>query len=121
MRGLHPFPAYLNCLTVFNREDLHAYLEAMLRMRFNMLAVHVYSMASQWTEPLLSFEYGGTGHLGFVDSSATHRWGDLPQRTSRYGMGSADFFDGEVFGSEASSASSRICIAHSRKTSSSRP
>jgi hypothetical protein len=34
-RGLVPWPNFLNCVTVYNREDWRAYLEAMLRMRFN--------------------------------------------------------------------------------------
>ncbi len=101
VRGLVPWPDFLNCITVFNREELHAYLEAMLRMRFNTLGIHVYSGANQWTESFLSFEYAGAGHLAFTDTSATHRWGYLPERTSRYGMGAADFYAGEVFGSEA--------------------
>jgi len=101
VRGLVPWPDFLNCITAFKREDLRAYLEAMLRMRFNTLGIHVYSGINQWTEPFLSFEYAGAGHLAFIDTTATHRWGYLPQRTSRYGMGSADFYDGEVFGSEA--------------------
>jgi len=101
VRGLVPWPDFLNCVTVFNREDFRAYLEAMLRMRFNTLGIHVYSGSNQWAESFLSFEYAGAGHLAFTDTSATHRWGYLPERTSRYGMGGADFYDGEVFGSEA--------------------
>ncbi len=101
VRGLVPWPDFLNCITVFNREDYRAYLEAMVRMRFNTLGIHVYSGLNQWAESFLSFEYAGAGHLAFTDTTATHRWGYLPQRTSRYGMGSADFYDDEVFGSDA--------------------
>ena len=100
-RGLVPWPDFLNCVTVYNREDWRAYLEAMVRMRFNTLGVHCYSTLNQWTEPFLSFEYAGAGHLSFLDTSATNRWGYLPERTSRYGMGGADFFDGEIFGADA--------------------
>ncbi len=99
-RGLLPWPDFLNCITVFNREEHRAYLEAMLRMRFNTLGIHVYSGAEQWTESFLSFEYAGAGHLSFTDTSATNRWGYLPERTSRYGMGAPDLFADEVFGSE---------------------
>jgi hypothetical protein len=101
VRGLVPWPDFLNCVTVYNREDWRAYLEAMLRMRFNTLGIHVYSTANQWAESFLSFEYAGAGYLAFTDTSATNRWGYLPERTSRYGMGGADFYDSEVFGSEA--------------------
>ncbi len=101
VRGLVPWPDFLNCVTVYNREDWRAYLEAMVRMRFNTLGVHVYSGANQWTESFLSFEYAGAGHLAYTDTSATNRWGYLPERTSRYGMGGAYFFADEVFGSEA--------------------
>ncbi len=100
-RGLLPWPDFLNCISVFNIEEHRTYLEAMLRMRFNTLGIHVYSGAGQWTESFLSFEYAGAGHLAFTDTSATNRWGYLPERTSRYGMGAADFFASEVFGSEA--------------------
>jgi hypothetical protein len=101
VRGLVPWPDFLNCVTVYNREDWRAYLEAMVRMRFNTLGVHVYSSANQWTESFLSFEYAGAGHLAYTDTTATNRWGYLPERTSRYGMGAPEFFAGEVFGSEA--------------------
>jgi hypothetical protein len=100
-RGLVPWPDFLNCVTVYNREDWRAYLEAMVRMRFNTLGVHVYSGDNQWAESFLSFEYAGAGHLAYTDTTATNRWGYLPERTSRFGMGSDDFFAKEVFGSEA--------------------
>jgi hypothetical protein len=96
-----PWPDFLNCVTVYNREDWRAYLEAMVRMRFNTLGVHVYSGANQWAESFLSFEYAGAGHLAYTDTTATNRWGYLPERTSRYGMGAPDFFVDEVFGAEA--------------------
>ncbi len=101
VRGLVPWPDFLNCITVFNPEDHRAYLEAMLRMRFNMFGVHVYSGPDQWAEPFLSFEYGGTGHLAYTDSTASNRWGYLPQKTSRFGMGAAQFYGSKVFGSDA--------------------
>jgi hypothetical protein len=99
-RGLVPWPDFLNCVTVYNREDWRAYLEAMVRMRFNTLGVHVYSAQDQWTESFLSFEYAGAGHIAYTDTTATNRWGYLPQRTSRYGMGAPDLFADEVFGAE---------------------
>jgi len=99
-RGLLPWPDFLNCITVYNREEHRAYLEAMLRMRFNTLGIHVYSGAKQWTESFLSFEYAGVGHLCYTDTTATNRWGYIPERTSNYGMGAPDYFAGEVFGSE---------------------
>lgn len=99
-RGLLPWPDFLNCITVYNREEHRAYLEAMLRMRFNTLGIHVYSGAEQWTESFLSFEYAGAGHLSCTDTTATNRWGYIPERTSNYGMGAPDYFAGDVFGSE---------------------
>ena len=100
-RGLLPWPDFLNCITMYNREDFRAYLEAMLRMRFNTLGIHVYGQTDKWVEPFLSFEYGGVGHAAFADTTATDRWGYLPQRTSRYSMSAAQYFDDEVFGSDA--------------------
>jgi len=100
-RGLLPWPDFLNCISVYNREDFRAYLEAMLRMRFNTLGIHVYGQRDKWVESFLSFEYGGVGHAAFTDTTATDRWGYLPQRTSRYGMSAAQYFDDEVFGTDA--------------------
>jgi hypothetical protein len=101
VRGLLPWPDFLNCITVYNEEDFRAYFESMLRMRFNTFGMHVYTGASQWAEPYLSFEHGGVGHVAFLDTTATHRWGYLPERTSRFTMGAADLYSGEVFGSDA--------------------
>jgi hypothetical protein len=101
VRGLLPWPDFLNCISVYNEEDFRAYFEAMPRMRFNTFGMHVYTGPEQWAESYLSFEFGGVGHLGFLDNSASHRWGYLPQRTSRFSMGGAQFYDSEVFGSDA--------------------
>jgi hypothetical protein len=100
-RGLLPWPDFLNCITVYNREEYRAYLEAMVRMRFNTLGIHAYSGANQWVESFLSFEYAGVGHLAYTDTTATNRWGYIPEKTSSYGMGAPDYFAGDVFGSEA--------------------
>jgi hypothetical protein len=100
-RGLLPWPDFLNCITVFNEEDFRAYFENMLRMRFNMFGMHIYTGEKQWAESYLSLEFAGAGHAAFLDNSASWRWGYLPERTSRYGMGASQFYDGEVFGSDA--------------------
>ena len=119
VRGLLPWPDFLNCITVYNEEDFRAYFEAMLRMRFNTFGMHVYTGAKQWTESYLPLEFAGAGQISFLDTSATHRWGYLPQRTSKFTMGGAQFYDGEIFGNdstraygdqwEAASESSRCC------------
>jgi hypothetical protein len=101
VRGLLPWPDFLNCISVYNREDWRAYLEAMLRMRFNTLGIHVYGQEDQWAESFLSFEYGGVGHLAHLDTTVSDRWGYLPQRTSRYGMSAAQYFDDEIFGADS--------------------
>jgi hypothetical protein len=99
-RGLLPWPDFLNCVTTHNREDWRAYLEQMRRMRFNTVGIHVYTQSEKWAEAFLGFEFAGVGHNAFLDTTATDRWGYLPQRTSSYGMGAAQFFDGEVFGAD---------------------
>ena len=101
VRGLMPWPDFLNGISVFNDEDYRAYFEAMLRMRFNTFAMHVYSSGVNSAESFLSFEYAGAGHHGFLDTTATGRWGYLPERTSQFTMGAAQFYDAEVFGSDA--------------------
>jgi hypothetical protein len=111
VRGLLPWPDFLNCITVFNEEDFRAYFEAMLRMRFNMFGMHVYSSPEsefQGTESYLSFQYAGVSHLGYLDNSGSQRWGYLPERTSRYGMSGSQFFNGEVFGADATVLSRNV-------------
>ena len=101
VRGLNPWPNFLNSMAVFNREDFRTYLEAMMRMRFNTLGMHVFTQDPPLTDSYLSFEYGNVGHLASTDTTTTNRWGYLAQRTSTFGMGAPDLYDGEVFGSEA--------------------
>ncbi len=118
VRGLNPWPNFLNSIAVFNREDFRTYLEAMMRMRFNTLGMHVFSVSfggNQYYDPYLSFEYGNVGHLTSADTTITNRWGYLAQRTSTFGMGAPDFFDGEVFGSEATTQA-RNCWEVARVT-----
>ncbi len=101
VRGLLPWPDFLNCITNFNEEDFRAYFEAMLRMRLNTFGMHVYSQQDDWAESYLSFEFAGAGHTTFLDNTASARWGYLPERTSRFTMGGSQFYDNEVFGSDA--------------------
>lgn len=102
VRGLLPWPDFLNCITVYNEEDFRAYFESMVRMRFNTFGMHVYTgYNANWNESYLPFEFAGVGQRSYLDNSASDRWGYLPERTSRFSMGGADFYDSEVFGSDA--------------------
>ncbi|MGE5644233.1 MAG: hypothetical protein ACM336_00440 [Acidobacteriota bacterium] len=101
VRGLLPWPDFLNCISVYNEEDFRAYFEAMLRMRFNTFGMHVYTKRDYWAESYLSFEFAGAGHTAFLDNTASARWGYLPERTSRFTMGGAQLYDSEVFGSDS--------------------
>jgi hypothetical protein len=100
-RGLLPWPDFLNCVSTYNQEDFRAYFAAMLRMRLNTFSLHVYTDNEQPTEAYLSFDFAGAGHQAVLETTATRGWGYLPQRTSSYRMGSAQFFDRETFGSDA--------------------
>lgn len=101
-RGLLPWPDFLNCISVYNDEDYKAYFAAMMRMRFNMFGMHVYTENSPLAEPYLSFDFAGSGHLAALEDTTMTSWGYLPQRTSTYKMGGAEFFNSETFGADAS-------------------
>ncbi|MGH9616528.1 MAG: hypothetical protein ACRD28_07270, partial [Acidobacteriaceae bacterium] len=103
VRGLLPWPDFLNCISVYNEEDFRAYFAAMLRMRFNMFGMHVYTQnePGPMAESYLSFEFAGSGHRAALENSAMRSWGYLPQRTSTYSMGAAQFFDSDTFGADA--------------------
>jgi len=101
-RGLLPWPDFLNCISVFNDEDYKAYFAAMMRMRFNMFGMHVYTENSPLAESYLSFDFAGSGHIAALEDSTMTSWGYLPQRTSTYKMGAAEFFDRETFGADVS-------------------
>lgn len=103
VRGLLPWPDFLNCISVFNEEDFKAYFAAMLRMRFNIFGMHVYTenQPGPSAESYLSFDYAGSGHRAVLEDSTGISWGYLPQRTSTFKMGAAQFFDGETFGADA--------------------
>jgi hypothetical protein len=100
-RGLLPWPDFLNCISVYNDEDYKAYFAAMLRMRFNMFGMHVYTQNPPLAESYLSFDFAGSGHIAALEDTAMTSWGYLPQRTSSYKMGAAEFFDRETFGADA--------------------
>jgi len=103
VRGLLPWPDFLNCISIYNDEDFKTYFAAMLRMRFNMFGMHVYTQndTNVMAESYLSFDFAGSGHRAALEDSTMSSWGYLPQRTSTFKMGAAEFFDHETFGSDA--------------------
>jgi hypothetical protein len=103
VRGLIPWPDFLNCISVYNEEDFQAYFAAMLRMRFNTFGMHVYTQnqPGPLAESYLSFDFAGSGHRAALEDTTTANWGYTPQRTSTFKMGAADFFDQETFGADA--------------------
>ena len=106
-RGLLPWPDFLNCISVYNEEDFKAYFAAMLRMRFNTFGMHVYTQndPGPLAESYLSFDFAGSGHRSALEDTTMTSWGYLPQRTSTFKMGAAQFFDTETFGSDATRTS----------------
>ncbi len=106
-RGLLPWPDFLNCISVYNDEDFKAYFAAMLRMRFNTFGMHVYTQndPGPLAESYLSFDFAGSGHRSALEDTTMTSWGYLPQRTSTFKMGAAQFFDTETFGSDATRSS----------------
>ena len=85
VRGLNPWPNFLNSMAVFNREDFRAYLEAMLRMRFNTLGMHVFRPLGAIERFIPSFRilqcwasdrYGYDDHkqVGLFSAAHVHFW-----------------------------------------------
>lgn len=103
VRGLLPWPDFWNCISVYNDEDFSAYFASMLRMRFNMFGMHVYTQnePGPLAESYLSFDFAGAGHRATLEDTTVTSWGYLPQRTSTFKMGAAQFFDRETFGADA--------------------
>lgn len=103
VRGLLPWPDFLNCISIYNDEDFKAYFAAMLRMRFNMFGMHVYTEnePGPLAESYLSYDFAGSGHRAALEDTTMTAWGYLPQRTSTFKMGAAQFFDSETFGADA--------------------
>lgn len=115
-RGLLPWPDFLNCISVYNPEDYKAYFASMLRMRFNMFGMHVYTQNDPLAESYLSFEFAGAGHRAALEDTTMRSWGYLPQRTSSYKMGAAQFFDQETFGADATRSGADIWDIAGRTT-----
>ena len=69
VRGLLPWPDFLNCISVYNDEDFSAYFAAMARMRFNMFGMHVYTQNTPGplAEPYLSYDFAGAGHRAALE------------------------------------------------------
>ena len=101
-RGLLPWPDFLNCISVYNDEDFKAYFAAMLRMRFNMFGMHAYTQNNPLAESYLSTSIlRAAATIAALEDTTMTSWGYLPQRTSTYKMGAAEFFDRETFGADA--------------------
>lgn len=118
VRGLLPWPDFLNCISVYNPEDYQAYFAAMLRMRFNMFGMHVYTQndPGPLAESYLSFDFAGAGHRAFLEDTTMRSWGYLPQRTSTYKMGATQFFEQETFGADATRDAGDIWDVAARTT-----
>ena len=101
VRGLLPWPDFLNCISIYNDEDFKAYFANMLRMRLNMFGMHAYTQNDPLAESYLSYDFAGAGHRAALEDSTMTSWGYLPQRTSTFKMGAAQFFDRETFGADA--------------------
>lgn len=103
VRGLLPWPDFLNCISIYNDEDFKAYFAAMLRMRLNMFGMHVYTEnhPAPMAESYLSFDFAGSGHKAALEDTSMESWGYLPQRTSTFKMGADRFFDTDTFGADA--------------------
>ncbi len=101
VRGLLPWPDFLNCISVYNDEDFKAYFTNMLRMRLNMFGMHAYTQNDPLAESYLSYDFAGAGHRAALEDTTMTSWGYLPQRTSTFKMGASQFFDHETFGADA--------------------
>ena len=68
-----------------------------------MFGMHVYTQndPKPMAESYLSFEFAGSGHRAALEDTTMRSWGYLPQRTSTYSMGAAEFFDSDTFGADA--------------------
>jgi hypothetical protein len=103
VRGLLPWPDFLNCISVYNEEDFKAYFAAILRMRFNTFGMHVYTEnePGPLAESYLSYDFAGSGHRAALEDTTMTSWGYTPQRTSTFKMGAGEFYDTETFGADA--------------------
>jgi len=75
VRGLLPWPDFLNCISVYNDEDFKAYFASMLRMRFNMFGMHVYTQSDPLAESHLFFDFAGSGHRAALEDTTMTSWG----------------------------------------------
>lgn len=104
VRGLLPWPDFLNGITAWDLSDYQNYINQMLKLRMNTLMLHCYARTyadKNWSEPFLGFQHKGVGHHAFLDTSLTERWGYNGYSTDNFAFGTGDLFFGRAFGSEA--------------------
>ena len=104
VRGLLPWPDFLNGITAWDLDDYKSTINQMLKLRMNALMLHTYARTygdKNWSEPFLGFKYRGVGHHAFLDTSLTERWGYNAYETSDFVWGTGDLFYRRAFGSEA--------------------
>ena len=75
MRGLLPWPDFLNCISVYNDEDFKAYFTNMLRMRLNMFGMHAYTQNDPLAESYLSYDFAGASHRAALEDTTMTKLG----------------------------------------------
>ena len=103
-RGLLPWYDFLSGPTAWNLPDYRLYIDRAVRLGLNFIGLHVYANGSptrsQGAEPFLSFDYHGTSHEAFLDTTDTYRWGYLPRRTRDFAFGTEVFYERDAFGAD---------------------
>jgi len=103
-RGVLPWYNFLNGPTAWDYEDYRQFIDQLAKMKYNLIIFHVYTKCytdKNWIEPFLRFEYRGVKHGGYLDTSLTERWGYHSYYTDDFVWGSRQYYQGNVFGSEA--------------------
>ncbi len=104
VRGLLPWPDFLNGITAWDFCDYQSYINQMLKLRMNTLMLHCYARTyadNNWSEPFLGFRYKGVGHHAFLDTSLSERWGYNGYSSDHFAWDTGELFYRRAYGSEA--------------------
>ncbi|MCX7597564.1 MAG: LamG domain-containing protein [Armatimonadetes bacterium] len=100
VRGLLPWYNFWDSPTTWNLPDWRDYLDAMVRERLNLIALHAYDF-----EPFCAYRYGDRWLGGLpLFSTAQDNWGCRPMRTDEFGFGSGRIYYQEHFGADLATA-----------------
>src|SRR5690606_11185763 len=98
IRGMMPWHKHWSSAIAWNAADYRAYIDQLVKMRFNLVAFHTYD-----NQPYGAYEHDGALAAGDpLPNTSETTAGSEPLATGHFMAGAGRYFASDYFGAEAS-------------------